>query len=313
MANIYDAQTGQTQQTAGVPDPRFKTAATASLAPAPAPAAAAPAPTPAPVATAAPTPNAPNGGQTPQGQPQPSQAPVAGVTLPNGQWVPNDHPLAQQAAGGGQAPGAAGGPPPNPMADAFRTALTARLQANPIPTSIADDPALAAQSGAFRQAQQRAADRSRSAGMEALSAQGLGSSGSAASMARKVDADRAMAEGAFDAGLLGDARKQNMAELFQAMGLYQQGDQYDRGLAEQVASRLAGQDIQRQGLAAQTRLGEGDLALRGELGRAGNQNQLLGLLLNNRYQNDTLGLNAGLAQQGINTNALLAMMGMGGS
>jgi hypothetical protein len=198
------------------------------------------------------------------------------------------------------------------MTDAFRSALTQRLTANPIPTSIADDPVLAAQSGAMRQASARQAARDRSTGIEAAGATGLESSGAASGMVRKLGQDRAFNEGQADAKLLGDARSQRMGELFQALGLAGNYDVADRGLAEQTAGRIAGQDIQRQGLSAQTSLGNADLALRDRQGTRGQDLQLMDLLMGDRYRNSALGLNAGLAEAGLNTQALLGLMGMGG-
>jgi hypothetical protein len=302
-------------------DPRFRNAlgpnitgpvpmAAPASGPAPAPGVPAPATpmrTQAPPLQAAPQPQA-----APMPQPQ-AQTPVAGVTLPNGQWVPSNHPLAPSgsasgAAGGGAAPASPGAS----MTDAFRSALTQRLTANPIPTSIADDPVLAAQSGAMRQASARQAARDRSTGIEAAGATGLESSGAASGMVRKLGQDRAFNEGQADAKLLGDARSQRMGELFQALGLAGNYDVADRGLAEQTAGRIAGQDIQRQGLSAQTSLGNADLALRDRQGTRGQDLQLMDLLMGDRYRNSALGLNAGIAEAGLNTQALLGLMGMGG-
>ena len=309
MANVYDSLAGAQPQTGPPPtDPRFKNLAGTLQQPAapvgaPAAGAAAPAsPAPAPQRTQAPP------LQAAQPAPAAPQAPVAGVTLPNGQWVPNDHPLAQQ---GGTMSGSAGGAAPQSpgasMTDAFRTALTERLKANPIPTSIEGDPVLAAQSGAMRQASARQAARERSAGMEAASANGLPGD----AMARRVAADRVFREGQADAQLLGDARSERMGELFQALGLAGNYDMADRGLAEQTAGRIAGQDIQRAGLDVQSRLGQGDLALRDRLGTRGQDLELMNLLLADRDRGVGRGLQAAGLTSGLNTQALMAAM-MGG-
>jgi hypothetical protein len=264
------------------------------------------------------TPQAPPAQPAPAGQPlaptATGQTPVAGVTLPNGQWVPSDHPLAGGAQpGAGAAGGAAGGPPAPPsMTDAFRTALTQRLQATQMPTSVNDDPVLAAQSGAFRQANARQAARDRSSAMEAAGAQGLESSGGTSSILRKLDADRSFREGQADAQLLGGARDQRMGELFQALGLAGQYDQSDRRLNLDAELGRSGQDIQRQGLSAQTELGRGDLDLRNRLGTRGQDLELMNMLMGDRYRNTALGVNTGLAEQGINTDALVRLMQMGG-
>lgn len=311
MANVYDSLAATQPQTGPPPvDPRFKNFAGTPQAPAapmgvPAAGAAAPAsPVSSPQRTQAP----PLQAAQPAPAPAAPQQPVAGVTLPNGQWVPNDHPLAQ--GGGGTAAGSAGGAAPagNPMTDAFRSALTQRLTANPIPTSIESDPVLAAQSGAMRQASARQAARERSTGMEAAAANGLPGD----AMARRVAADRVFREGQADAKLLGDARSERMGELFQALGLAGNYDMGERNLAESREGRIAGQDIQRQGLAAQTALGQGDLSLRDRLGTRGQDLELMSLLLADRDRGVGRGLQAAGLTSGLNTQALIAAMNGGG-
>jgi hypothetical protein len=316
MANVYDSLQAAQPQTGPPPvDPRFKNLAGTLQAPAapmgaPAAGTAAPAiPAPAPQRAQAPPLQA--------AQPAPAAAPTAptgdpfaasggGVQLPTGQWVPANHPMAQPggAAGAGGGGAAAAG---NPMTDAFRSALTQRLQANPIPTSIEGDPVLAAQSGAMRQASARQAARERSTGMEAAAANGLPGD----AMARRVASDRVFREGQSDAKLLGDARSERMGELFQALGLAGNYDMGERNLAETTAGRLAGQDIQRAGLSAQTALGQGDLSLRERLGTRGQDLELMSLLLSDRDRGVGRGLQAAGLTSGLNTQALIAAMGGG--
>ena len=205
--------------------------------------------------------------------------------------------------------GTAGAPSPNPLGDVFRNALVSRISANPIPTAVGEDPALAAQSGAFRQAQERSASRARSQGAESLSASGLGSSGAAGSMARKVEADRALAEGQFDAGLLGDARQQRMQELQQFLSIAGNTLSNEQQTALQRELGLGDLNVRQQGVASQTALGQGDLALRGELGRGGLQQNLLSILLNNRTDNDRTALQGAGLELGANTAALQALLG----
>jgi hypothetical protein len=237
-----------------------------------------------------------------------------GVKLPNGQWVPNDHPLAQGTVATGGQPVAAGGQPaadPNPLGTAFKQALIQRIGATAAPTAIADDPVLAGQSGAFRQAQARASQRDRSAAMEQLGASGLESSGAASSAQRKIDQDRAMQEGSFDADLLGNARQERMQELQAFLSIAgntlsnEERNALDRELAQLDAA------VKREGIASTASLGKSDLDLRRELGLGGLNQNLLSILLNNRTENDRTGLTA--AQMGLNANqqALIAMLGGG--
>ncbi len=212
---------------------------------------------------------------------------------------------ASAAPAGGASPAA----PANPLGDVFRTALVSRLGSNPAPTSIAEDPVLAAQSGAFRQASARQAARERSAGIEAAGAQGLASSGATAGMARKVAADRVAREGQFDADLLGGARDQRMQELQAFLGIAGNTlSNEERNALEREMGTLDAQ-VRREGIQSQASLGAGDLALRGELGRGGLQQNLLSILLNNRTDNDRTALQGAGLELGANTAALQALLG----
>lgn len=282
-----------------------------------APAAAPTAPGAAPMPSAPAAPPAP--AQPHHAQPAAAPAPATpdpfqgnGVQLPNGQWVDKNHPLASQAGtGASPAGGTAAAASPNPLGDVFRSALVSRLQANPTPTSIADDPVLAAQSAAFRQSSARQAARDRSAAVEAAGAQGLESSGATSSMTRKLDADRAFREGQFDAGLLGDARTQRMQELQAFLGIAGNTLSNEERNALEREMGLLDASVRREGIASQASLGAGDLALRGELGRGGLQQNLLSILLNNRTDNDRTALSAAGLELGANTNALRALLGGG--
>jgi hypothetical protein len=147
--------------------------------------------------------------------------------------------------------------------------------------------------------------------MEQLGASGLESSGAASSAQRKIDQDRAMQEGSFDADLLGNARQERMQELQAFLSIAgntlsnEERNALDRELAQLDAA------VKREGIASTASLGKSDLDLRRELGLGGLNQNLLSILLNNRTENDRTGLTA--AQMGLNANqqALIAMLGGG--
>lgn len=296
-----DALRQKLQANTGVTGGNLRTTATglqAAPAPAAGPQAAVPVTAP-PAAPAAP----PAGPPPPEGMsPQDwanfqARYPQPGAPAPAGTGAPG--------AGSGAVPAAS----TNPLGDVFRTALVSRLNATAAPTSIADDPVLAAQSGAMRQASARQAARDRSAGVEAAGAQGLESSGATSGMIRKLGQDRALHEGQADAQLLGDARGQRMQELQAFLGIAGNTlSNEERNLLDREMGQLDA-SVRREGIASQTALGQGDLSLRGELGRGGLNQNLLSILLNNRTDNDRTALQGAGLELGANTAALQAMLG----
>lgn len=259
--------------------------------------------TPAPAPAAAPTPTTGGGLQ--------AATPTA----------PPPAPTAQQGQTS-QTPVAPAGQPPQTIQGAYQQALMSRLTANPTPGSVQDDPALAAQSGAFKQAQSRGEARQRNALAERAAATGTLESGGFDAGVQQLGADRAFAEGQFDAGLIGQAREQRMNELFQALALAgnQLGEDERMQLQLELlelqrqqqadATRLGGRelDIREQGINAQNTLGQGDLSLRGELGRGQLGLGLLSTLLNDRQVNTGQGIQLGLGTAGLNQNAVLGLL-----
>ena len=254
---------------------------------------------------------------TPPAAPDPSD-PFAsmggGVKLPGGEWVPKDHPLAQQgAAGAPAAPGAPGAPaapgapgadpnaPPATVADAFKKTLMDKLNQGPVSLN---DPALKAQSDAYAVGQTRGSEMQRAQAAERLASQGLGSSG-AADGAYSGIAERAGENMAgFNAGLMGDAAKQQADEIRAYMTIA--GNQLNADEARKLQDTLTRLDIdaRKYGIDKQAALGQGDLDLRGQLGSG----QLNLGLLQALMQNDQFG--RGLNQQGSQFSAGLDQQGI---
>jgi len=217
---------------------------------------------------------------------------------------------------------AEGGQPPATIQGAYQSALLQRLNANPVVNSVQDDPALAAQSGAFRQAAARGEARQRNAAAERAAGTGTLESGGFDSTLQQIGNDRAFAESQHDSQLLGGAREQRMNELYQALALG--GQQLDNDTKAQIqleltklekeqnaaSNALAGRelDIRQRGIDSQTQLGQGDLSLRDRLGSGQLGLGLLSTLLNDRQVNTGQGIQLGLGTAGLNQNALLGLL-----
>lgn len=259
---------------------------------------------------------------TPQRVIDPTPDTAAPAAAPAPAAPPPPAPVAQpgQLANTPAAPGQ-----PATVSSAFRDALMARLQANPAPTAVTEDPALAAQSGAFKQAQARAEARNRSALAERAAATGTLESGAFDAGVQALGADRAFAEGQFDAGLLSDARQQRMQELASWLGIAGNliGEQdrvalqtelmrlQEEDAAAQRALQARGLDIQERGITTQGELGRSDIGLRTELGRGNLGLGLLGLLLGDRNTRTGQGIQLAGLESGLNTQALLGLLGGG--
>lgn len=139
---------------------------------------------------------------------QPATSPIVVPNVP-----PSVDPIAPQGAAPPATP-----PALNPLNTALKDALLKLLgQGDP----TLDDPALAAQSGAFGVQQQRAKERARSAMAERFAANGGPGvdSGAFDSELRSLDEQQGEAQGGFDAQLLGDERAKRHQELLQAAAL----------------------------------------------------------------------------------------------
>ena len=179
---------------------------------------------------------------------------------------------------------------------AFRDQLLKQLGQDPNAVTL-KDPALAAQTRAFSDAQQRALERQQQEAAEQGFAGGNLGTGAYRQQLAGLQQQRGESEAQYGAGLLGEARQQRMADLMNALGLAKE-------------SIAGGEDygLRNAALAAQTRLGESDLALRGQLGRGQLGLGLLQALLGDRQAANQLGLNAGIAGMGFNQSAMQQLL-----
>jgi hypothetical protein len=232
-------------------------------------------------------------------------------------WLPASHPGAQQAQGA-QQPAAAGAPattkvPQGPgntyntpgvqggptIQTQFRDSLLKQLQTDPTNVSLTD-PDIAPQIRANQNAGQRSQERAQQELAEQGFVGGTGRTGAYGAELNAMEQQRGEAEGQFNAGVLRDTQAQRLESLFNALGLGQGQIQGDEGLKQQIN---AGNQ--------QNALGQGDLALRKQLGQGQLGLGLLNAMLGDRQANNSLGLNAAEFGAGLNQNAVLKMLGLG--
>ena len=208
-----------------------------------------------------------------------------GLSSPTGALTPTTATTPATPTPAGVPQGQPGSAAPS-LQTAFRDQLLTQLQQqNPNQLTL-QDPFLAQQSQAFSDAQQRALARQQQSAAEQAFAGGALHTGAYQSSLAGLQQQRGEAEAQYNANLLGTARDQRMAELFQALGL---AKEYEA-------------------LQAQTALGQGDLALRGQLGRGQLGLGLLQALLSDRQAANQLGLNAGIAGMGFNQTAMQQLL-----
>lgn len=264
----------------------------------------------------------------------PQQAAAAGLG-----WVDKNHPLygtpgyvGSTPATAGAQPGAAPGQPapavpgqganvpigtqpPATINDAFRQALMTQLNTNPnqVDRSVIDP-----QVAAYRTGQQRSQERAQNQLAEQAALEGTSTSGGALADKLGLEQGRGLNESTFESQLVGQQLMQQRQQLMQAIQLAQQYGTSQDQLALQ--DKLAAMDaaIREKGLDVQSSLGQGDLALRGQLGRGQlqlGQGQLnLGLLnslIGQQQGNDQLGFNYTALQNSANRDAILALLGGG--
>ena len=179
---------------------------------------------------------------------------------------------------------------------AFRDQLLNQLRQDPNAVSL-QDPALAAQTRAFSDAQQRAIARQQQSAAEQAFAAGAGGTGAYKTDLAGLQQQRGEAEAQYGAGLLGEARNQRMQELYNALGLARD-------------TLAGGEDVQLRNAAlqAQTSLGQGDLALRGQLGRGQLGLGLLQALLGDRQAANRLGFDVGAFNANLNQSAMQQLL-----
>jgi hypothetical protein len=274
--------------------------------------------TAAPAAPAAPPPNPSD----------PFTAMGGGVQLPGGEWVPKDHPLAATAGPAAPAPagpaGAAGAPTsqagvlntpavagaqtqqgaPTTVAGAFQQALVNRLAPQDVSSQ---NPAIKGSIAANRNAEQRGLSRTQ----EALAERGAatGQVGAQETGLRQAIGESAGRQGAFEGNALFGLQQMQNANQTDALGLggnmlnSQQGQDLQRyGIDTDAALR-------REGLGAQTSLGNRELDIRNSLGQGNLGLGYAGLLQGGQQFGQQLGANLGIEQARLNQSALLALLG----
>ena len=275
--------------------------------------------------------------ESPQQSADPFAAMGGGVQIAGGGWVPKNHPLAQQAApqpaapaAPGAAPAAAPGAPPittagqatnttatvgaqpaqgapTTIAQSFQQALVNRL--NPAAVN-AQNPAIAPAIEANKLAEQRGFERNRNLLAEQAAKSGTDASGGFNAQLLGLGQDRAAREGQFAGNAVQHLGDQQNANLMAALGL---GGNFLQGQSSQdLQKQLADLDAQlrREGLGAQTSLGNADIALRGRLGEGQLNLGLLSALLNNDQFGQSLAQNGAQFGASLDQNGLLGILGL---
>lgn len=269
----------------------------------------------------------------------PSQDPFTalggGVQLPNGGWVPRDHPLAQpylsQSPNTPATAGTAANTPGNTVQGQSSAAQTysATPGAAPAPftsnqgtqdvvrntylqqatqgtTIDRNDPNFRQQADAYSATQDRARRQYQSEAAERLSAQGLGNSGAMQQERRFSDEQAANSKGQFESELVARELTNRRDEIKDALsGLHGMvsGDQA-AALQQQLAQLDAA--IKREGLAQSGTLGARDLSIKDKLGTGALNVDLMKALLQNQQFGKDLGLRIGDAE----SNAFLRSLGL---
>jgi hypothetical protein len=204
---------------------------------------------------------------------------------------------------GGQIPQGA----PTTVAQSFQQSLVNRLNQAPLSAS---SPEVAPAIEANKLQEQRGFERNRNLLAERNAAVNGGSpSGGFETGLTGLAQDRAGREGSFAGNAVMQASQErginDRAAMASASDLL--GGNANRAQQQHMADQDA--QLRREGLNAQTSLGQGDLDLRGKLGSGQLNLGLLSALLNNRQFNDQLGQNGAIAGQGFDTQTLLGLLG----
>jgi hypothetical protein len=262
---------------------------------------------------------------------------MQGYRMANGGWVPGDHPLATQAgapsvaptgpAPAGPAPGttAPAGQPtsqagvlnapavagaqvqqgtPTTVAGAFQQALVNRLAPQDI---TSQNPAIKGSIAANRNAEQRGLSRTQ----EMLAERGAatGQVGAQETGLRQAIGESAGRQGAFEGNALFGLHQQQQQDLTNALGLGGEllSDQQRQDLQRYGIDLDA--TLRREGLGAQTQLGNRELDIRDSLGRGNLGLGYAGLAQNGQQFGQQLGANLGIEQARLNQSALLSLLG----
>lgn len=239
-------------------------------------------------APAAPGPTNTSPGQ-PAGQPPPitTAAQATGTTANVGQTAPQGAPTT--------------------IAQSFQQALVNRLNPQPI---NAQNSQIAPAIEANKLAEQRGMERNRNLLAERSAANGTSNSGGFESQLLGLGQDRAAREGQFAGNAVADLGRQQQQDITSAlaMGGNLLGDQQRMDLQKQLADLDA--QLRREGLGAQTSLGNRDIDLRSRLGEGQLNLGLLSALLNNDQFGQQLNQNALQFGAGLDQQGLLGILGL---
>lgn len=289
-------------------------------------------PVPEPTRTQPPTGGiiqSPDGTKPPTVPLTPQQAVSQGL-----EWVPQDHPLygtsgyvghtaapppAPPAGDPGAAPGTDVPAPanqalqapvtagaevqqgqPTTVAGAFQQALVNQLAPAPV---NAQAPEIAPAITANRGAEQRAMERGRAQLAEQAASQGLDQN-AFGSQLRGLNAESAQRQGQFEGQAVQQLGRDRMQQIQSALALSGSlmGDQDRMALQRELAQLQA--QLTREGLSAQTGLGQADISTRRDLGFGQLNLGLLNALLGNQQFGQGLASSNALATQQLNQQAL---------
>jgi hypothetical protein len=196
---------------------------------------------------------------------------------------------------------------PTTIAQSFQQALVNRLNPQPI---NAQNSQIAPAIEANKLAEQRGMERNRNLLAERSAANGTSNSGGFESQLLGLGQDRAAREGQFAGNAVADLGRQQQQDITSAlaMGGNLLGDQQRMDLQKQLADLDA--QLRREGLGAQTSLGNRDIDLRSRLGEGQLNLGLLSALLNNDQFGRSLDQNALQFGAGLDQQGLLGILGL---
>lgn len=261
-----------------------------------------------------------------------------GVKLATGEWVPKDHPLAQQgtatpATSAAPAPGTPGTPGATSIGQQATNAQTysstpgaaplanttnqgtqdvtrnSYLQRATQGTTIdRNDPNFKQQTDAFNAGVERQKRDYLTDAAERYSAKGMGDSG-AMENERRMAAERAgQAQGSFEAQLVGRELENRRKEITDALGNLRGMISGDQQLALQKELAQIDAQLKQAGLTQSGDLGARELALKDKLGTGGLNIDLMRLLQQGQQFGDTLGFNVADRTAYWNNQALQNLM-----
>jgi hypothetical protein len=240
-------------------------------------------------------------------------APVAGPpqsSFPGGMTGGNPAPITTakqvtgtQAAVGDSTPQGV----PTTVAQSFQQALVNRMNPAPVnPQSGNIAPSIQANN----LAEQRGFDRNRNMLAERAAQTGTNNSGGFEAQLLGLAQDRSQREGQFAGNAVLAEQDRLDRNQNSALGLSGSMLSGQQGLGQQMELANLDATLRREGLGAQTSLGNRDIDLRGELGRAGLNNQLLGLLLNNDQFGRSLSQNGAQFGASLDQSGLMGLLGL---